>query len=268
MAYQLRLWAATLACLLASACATAPPAPPPLPLADLFSNARFAAPSQPVGADALFELSAPMAAYLNSKKFRSAVRKKGAEMGLVDALYDKQGLQLDYDASSTRDAAETFAARRGNCLSLVLMTAAFAKALKLDVTFQEVRLDPEWSRTGQLYIGSSHVNLNIVSSLLSTSSQPPNALTIDFIPPRQAGRQRTTVISENMIVAMFMNNRAAEELAVGRLDNAYWWARSAVMHEPRFVPAYNTLGVVYQKRGYDELAERVYTRRLASIHPN
>ena len=60
-----------------------------------------------------------------------------------------------------------------------------------------------------------------------------------------------------------MNNRAAEELASGRLDDAYWWARSAVQREPALVNAYNTLAIVYQRRGEKALAERVYKRALA-----
>ena len=148
MYLPLRLWAASLACLLATGCATAPVPPPSV--TDLFSDARFAAPSQRVSADRLFELSPQMQAYLNSDLFRGEVQRKGPEMGLVDALYDRQSLQLDYDGSITRTAAETFAAKRGNCLSLVVMTAAFAKALKLEVSFQDVKIDTEWSRNGKL----------------------------------------------------------------------------------------------------------------------
>jgi hypothetical protein len=46
---------------------------------------------------------------------------------LFDALYGNGRLRLDYDSAMTRNATEAFAARSGNCLSLVLMTAAFAR---------------------------------------------------------------------------------------------------------------------------------------------
>lgn len=267
MTHPLRLRAAhfaCMACILTAGCATAPPGPA-LATADLFSDARFGAPSQPVSADNLFALSGPMTAYLNSQTFRAELKRKGAEMGLVHALYDKQSLQLDYDSSVTRDAAATFAVKRGNCLSLVIMTAAFAKALKLDVSFQDVQVNTEWSRNGNLYVGSTHVNLSMVApwTLNTNGGEALNRITIDFIPSKQAGQQRTKRISENMVVAMYMNNRAAEELASGRLDDAYWWARSAVQREPALVNAYNTLAIVYQRRGEKALAERVYKRALA-----
>jgi Tfp pilus assembly protein PilF len=259
-----RLWVASLACLIAAGCATAPPSPAPL-VADLFQDSRFQAPSEAVDTSRLFALSAPMNAYLNSEIFRGEVSRKGAEMGLVDALYDRQRLQLEYDGSITRDAAATFAAKRGNCLSLVIMTAAFAKALKLDIAFQDVQIDTEWSRSGNLYVGNTHVNLSVVtpSTLNSNNGESMNRITIDFVPPPQAGQQRMTRITENMIVAMYMNNRAAEEFSKARLDDAYWWARGAVEREPGFVAGYNTLAVVYQKRGEHVLAERVYKRALA-----
>jgi Tfp pilus assembly protein PilF len=264
MKLSLRLWGASIACALAAGCATAPPGPPAV-INDLFSDARFGPPTQTIGAQRLFELSPSMLAYLNSDVFRGEVQRKGPEMGLVDALYDRQSLQLDYDGSLTRTAAETFAAKRGNCLSLVVMTAAFAKALKLDVSFQDVKIDTEWSRNGNLYMGNTHVNLSVVapSTLNTNNGESLNRITIDFVPPLQAGQQRMNRISENMIVSMYMNNRSAEEFAKGQIDNAYWWARAAVERDPSFVAAYNTLGVVYQKRGDTDLAERVYKRALA-----
>lgn len=271
MKHPIRAWAASrslLTCLtcmiMATGCATAPPGPAPV-ITDLFSDARFSPPTEPVGADKLFALSAPMTAYLNSPTFRAEVQRHGAEMGLVNALYDKQSLQLDYDGGMTRDAAATFAAKRGNCMSLVIMTAAFAKALKLDVAFQDVYVNTEWSRNGNLYVGSTHVNLSVGTPWTATAgtAEAPNRITIDFVPPLKTGQQRVKRISENMIVAMYMNNRAAEELASERLDNAYWWARAAVLREPVLVNAYNTLAIVYQRSGENALAERVYKRALA-----
>jgi hypothetical protein len=48
---------------------------------------------------------------------------------------------------------------------------------------------------------------------------------------------------------MFMNNRAAEELAQGRVHEAYWWLRGAHAQDPGFANLYNTLGVVYRHHG-------------------
>ncbi|MFP5390080.1 MAG: hypothetical protein ACLGI6_00830, partial [Gammaproteobacteria bacterium] len=78
-----RLWMAFMLAVLASACVTAPPAPPPP--SELFSDARFKAPTIPVNPEQLFTLSPAMRDYLHSAPFRAAVRQKGPERGLVDA---------------------------------------------------------------------------------------------------------------------------------------------------------------------------------------
>ncbi|PWF45097.1 tetratricopeptide repeat protein [Massilia glaciei] len=247
--------------LLAGCAGTAPR--PGAPVATLFADGRFAPPSEPVGADDLFALSPAMQAYLRSPAFTAQVRNKGVERGLVDALYQKGQLNLDYDASSTRNAAHTFATRSGNCLSLVIMTAAFAKALGANVYFQSVKTDPSWSRRQGLHLASYHVNLSFLKrSQYAASSDGYRMLTVDFLPSGEAAGYRTEPLTEARIVAMYLNNRAAEALARGQLEPAYWWARKAVEHDATFLAGYNTLGVVYQRHGDLPLAERVFRDAL------
>ena len=73
---------------------------------------------------------------------------QGAQAGLVDALYRRAQLKLEYDAATTKTAAEAFDARSGNCLSLVLMTAALAHELQLPVRYQSAYMEEAWSRNG------------------------------------------------------------------------------------------------------------------------
>jgi Tfp pilus assembly protein PilF len=233
-------------------------------LAPLFHDAAFQAPSAPVGAAALFDLSPEMRAYLHSPAFKTMLRQKGYDRGLVDALYAKGELKLEYDSTMTRTAAQAYAARAGNCLSLVIMTAAFAKELGMPVRYQSVEVDQSWSRNAGLYLASSHVNLSLGSRSagLFGRADAERLLTIDFLPPEDASRYRTQPLDEDDIVAMYMNNRAAESLVRDRLDDAYWWARAAVARRPSLGMAYNTLGVVYQRHGDSAQAERVYRAAL------
>jgi len=63
---------------------------------------------------------------------------------------------------------------------------------------------------------------------------------------------------------MFMNNRSVEALVLGRLDDAYAWAREAVRADPSFLAAQNTLGVVYLRRGALAQAGAVFAHMLAA----
>jgi Tfp pilus assembly protein PilF len=263
----MKTWAILLLFLLAG-CAGVPRGPDPQ-AAGLFKDAAFAAPSEKVDASDLFTLSPAMHDYLNSPSFTALLREKGSQRGLVAALA-KGDLKLEYDSSMTRTAAQTFAARSGNCLSLVIMTAAFARELGMQVRYQTVEVDESWSRNAGLYLVSSHVNLSLAKRQKELGHDPYGfrtydaeaLLTVDFLPPEDASRFHTLPLEEEDIVALYMNNRAAEALVQNRIDDAYWWARAAIVNRPRSTLAFNTLGVVYQRKGDPVQAEQVYRAAL------
>lgn len=236
-----------------------PAAPPPL-----FADASFKSPSEPVGARDLFTLSPAMRDYLHSPAFEAHLRSKGLERGLIDALYSKTDLKLEYESSRTRTAAETYAARAGNCLSLVIMTAAFARELGMTVHFRSVLADETWSRDGGIYLVSSHVNIALGHRRSPTlyDGTSERELVVDFLPPPDASRLRSRELEEDDIVALYLNNRAAESLVQGHVDDAYWWARAAVATHPPSAVAYNTLGVIYQRHGDLVMAERAFRAAL------
>jgi len=229
----------------------------------LFRDDVFAAPPERIRADDVFALSNDMKRYL-SGEVAGHLLAKGPQRGLIDALYDKTQLKLEYDAEMTRNASQTFAARAGNCLSLVIMSAALAKEIGLPVRYQKVFVDDTWSRSGDMYFASSHVNLtlgigHIGDRILDEQTAP---MTIDFLPAEDIRGRRMRTIGEETIVAMYMNNRAVESLAQGQLNNAYWWARRAIEHDPRFLSSYNTLGVIYRRHGNLQEAERILNHVL------
>jgi Tfp pilus assembly protein PilF len=228
-------------------CASAPPAQP---LVVALHDDLFARPAQPVRAADVFAVSPEMKSFLVNDIER-LVRQKGTRRGLFEALHDKAGLSLDYDAAQTRNAAEAFAARKGNCLSLVIMTAAFAKEMGLAVRFQNVFADETWSRNGNFYLSIGHVNVVIGGTRVEPGYgyYDRDEMVIDFLPPADIASLRYWAINESTIVAMYMNNRAVEALMAGDVNGAYWWAREAVTQDPHFLSALNTLGVVYRAHG-------------------
>jgi Flp pilus assembly protein TadD len=246
-----------------SACTTAPVVPD----TRLFRDELFAAPSQRIDAREVFALSEAMKRYLDTE-FAGALTR-GARQALIDSVSQGQ-LKLEYDSVMTRTAAEAFDARAGNCLSLVIMTAAFAKALGLEVQYNGAAVGDLWSRSGNIYFLNGHVNVTLGrrhsdSRLLYDAAE---LMTIDFLPGAEMRALRTRPIDEQTIVAMFMSNRAAEALVRGRLDDAYWLAREAMRQSPAFWGAYNTLGVIYLRRGLPEAAELAFRRVLQNEPDN
>jgi len=232
-----------------SGCAVQPVAPP---RADVFLDAAFKPASMQIDPDAALQLSPAMQRFAETE-MAAEIRKKGVRDGLIDALYTKGRLQLDYDSEITRTAAEAFDARRGNCMSLVMMTAAFARHLKLPVRLNSVYLEESWTRNNGIFFVAGHVNISLGRAQSAgprvTVFGEPELLTIDFLPPQEIRRHRSRAVDESTILAMFMNNRAAEALMQGRVDDAYWWARAAIQMDSRWLAAYNTLAVLYRRKG-------------------
>ncbi len=201
---------------------------------------------------------------------QKAISRREPRQALLAALYQNQALRLQYDDSQTRTAAQAFEQRKGNCLSLVLMTAAFAKHLGLPITYQAVEVDENYERRGGLHLSSGHVNIVLERPLLALrrgGAAEDADLVVDFLPGREVAGARTRVISEATLLAMFHNNRAAELLAHGQLSDSYWSARRAVLQAPGFVAAMNTLGVVYTRAGLLQGAEQAY-RQVLKAEPN
>jgi tetratricopeptide (TPR) repeat protein len=246
---------AVLALAALAGCAVEPVAPP---RTDVFVDAAFQPPSVRIDPQEALTLSPAMRRFAETE-MASEIRLKGQRDGLIDALYTKGRLQLDYDSEITRTAAEAFDAKRGNCMSLVLMTAAFARHLNMPVRFNSVYLEESWTRANNIFFVAGHVNISLSRPLAtatrSTVFGDPEILTIDFLPPEQVRKNRSRVVDESTILAMFLNNRAAEALTAGRIDDAYWWARAAIMTDSRWLAAYNTLAVLYRRKGMFEQAE-------------
>lgn len=245
-----------------AACAT-PSAPRPEAPAALFADSLFGAPAEEVGARDIFALSEDMRRYAQVE-MAALIRKHGAQGALIEALYRNGHLKLEYESAVTRNAAQAFDARAGNCLSLVILTAAFARELGLQVRYQSAYLEETWSRKGNLLLRSGHVNITLGRRIADHGLNPfPQDMTIDFLPQEELRNLRTVEIPESLVVAMFMNNRAVEALVRERLDDAYAWARAAVRADASFLAAQNTLGVVYLRRGALGQAGVVFSHVLA-----
>ena len=255
----MKAWAAMLVSMLLAACASTPPMPPST---DLFHDELFAAASAPIDPGAALAMSPDMRRYLTSRLV-TRMRPTDRRRQLIDALYHGD-LKLEYDAAMTRTAAQAFEARSGNCLALVMMTAAFAKEMGLTVRYQAVVGEEAWGRAEDLYIGIGHVNLVL-------EDQSPQSgvhfvqlpLVVDFLPPQDARVLNTHEIEERTVVAMYLNNRAVESLTQGHIDDAYWWAREAVRTDAGLLAAHVTLAVVYRTRHHAALSEQVLARVAA-----
>jgi tetratricopeptide (TPR) repeat protein len=252
---------ALLLCVLLGACATG--GAPSADSRHLLDDSLFAAPSVQVSAEGVMALNPAMREVLRTEVL-PVVRGNDPRRALVHALQRGGLLRLEYDSEVTRTAAEAFDARAGNCLSLVLMTAAFAREAGLPVRFQKVITEDAWARSDGLVFAIGHVNLAMgrLSGRPFADGLGPDWLIVDFYPDQDLRRQRVEVLSEKRVLALYMNNKAAEALAAGRVDDAYAWVRAAIGQDPALASSFNLLGVVYGQRGHWTQADRALAEAL------
>ena len=216
---SLKRWAtcaASLSALMLAGCAGLNGAVPAVPVPEhLFHDAWFQPPATPVRADAVLALSPAMRAFMVSDIAHLARRENSPQRALIQALYTPNLLRLEYDATMTRDTAQAFDARSGNCLSLVLMTAAFARALDREGNFHSADSEETWSRRGNLLVRSSHVNVSLAPRLLSQGTRrDPALLTVDFLAAQELQGLRTRDIGQATVLAEVVEQKVQKRIPI------------------------------------------------------
>lgn len=226
-----------------------------------FDDGRFAAGRFEISEAAVVEESAAMRRFVEDTLRRKA-KLLGPVKGLVSTLNDTTLFGFRYDPDLTRTAAETFATRSGNCLSIALMTASLAEMIGLEVEFQSVQV-PETQITANdapdLLRVVGHVNLRVSER---SSSRIRHWTTIDFLVPENGAAYRVRPVDRSRVVALYFNNKAVDALVDGDHARAYWWVRASLRADPGSSVALNTLGVVWMRLGESVRAQAAFAQAV------
>lgn len=245
-------------------CATQPPAEP-VPDALARGDAAFGMQALPqLDAQALFALPPDLQQLLQGPELR-ALSSAQRLSALLDAVFGADRKRFGYGAEQSTPAAQTWAQRRGDCLSLTILTYAGARALGLDAQMQEVRVPAVYERRAGLDFVNRHVNVAVRlrnRSPIEDVLQMQTAV-IDF-EPLLTGGERGRPLSEAAVVARFYNNLGSQALAAGDTQRAYGLYRAAIAADPSYGAAHGNLALLLQQRGLLPEAERLL-RRAASL---
>jgi len=232
---------------------------------NLFADNQFAKPDNLLQPSNIFTLTAQQQDWLDRLIVND--RKKSVTEQIINKVLKRDYASFDYDNSYTRTATQTLAMGQGNCLSMVIMTAAIAKHFDIEFKVQDIKNAPMWDRDGGLYLINGHVNIQLkndrgVSDGNTFEFFRAPYITLDFLNLATRRHLSKRVISERRLKAMYYVNLAADAMVVQHWDNAYWLLRQALEVEPGYSTAWNSLGVLYRRNDLLDLAEGAYKQAM------
>ncbi|MBK0391713.1 tetratricopeptide repeat protein [Ramlibacter algicola] len=242
---------AVFALLLLAGCATRPlpAALPDLQPALARGDQAYAMTQLPsVDPAVLFALPPDLAASIARERMRT-VSHKARLIALLDLLYGPDRRAFTYGAPTSTDAAQTWAAKRGDCLSLTLLTYASARAMGLNAQMQEVRVPAIYERRSGVDFVNRHVNVavHLRNDTMQDMMRTQVAM-LDF-EPQLTGGELGHALDERGMVARFHNNLGGQALAAGDAPRAYAHYRAAIAADPEYGAAQSNLAVLLEQRG-------------------
>jgi Flp pilus assembly protein TadD len=207
----------------------------------------------PVAADEVLLVNPEMQAFLDRHVARRASSASRLRQ-LARAILDTKSLGLQYD-ETTRTAADTFRARRGNCLSFSSMFLAMARGVGLRAHYQEVDIPPDWTLRQEVLVLNRHVNV-----LVEVGRDGAQVVDFNLDGFRSSDDQRR--VSDARALTHHDNNLAIEHMQAGDAATAFLYFRRAVHRDPSFSPAWTNLGTLYLRKGHTAHAEAAYLRAL------
>jgi Flp pilus assembly protein TadD len=173
---------------------------------------------------------------------------------LLHFMLDADALGIVYDESATYSVAQTYAARRANCLSLTLVFLAIAREAGLEAQPQEIQDTLAWHRDETTIYRNSHVNarVHVNSRHLTVDASGDTLISVD----------KPTVVSEQRLLAHYFNNLSMDQLARGDPVTGLDLMALALAQDPTYAPLWSNAGVLRVHLGDTEGARRAYLKAL------
>jgi tetratricopeptide (TPR) repeat protein len=174
---------------------------------------------------------------------------------LMDFLFQQSGLNMQYDADATLTVEQAYRLRKANCLTFTLLTVALAHEAGLDAHGQEFDDVVAWRVGGDVVYRFNHVNAGVVIG--------GSRYTVDVARDVVVTRDSPRPISDQRLLALYYNNRAAELIARALPAAAAPYMTMALQLAPRYASGWANAGVLQLQQGDPRAAERDYLKALA-----
>jgi len=164
----------------------------------------------------------------------------------------------------TYDATTAMRLNKGNCMSLAILTTAYAKLIGLDFSYRKVSTLPVYTQKNDIILSSSHVQTLIYDPEFVTDDNyiyfSTPAVVIDYFPSKN--NRKGKKFSYETFLAMYYKNIAADALANQNLQKSFRYANTAYKLDSENVATINLLAVIHRRAGDIETAEAIYKAGL------
>ena len=162
--------------------------------------------------------------------------------------------------SETLLATKALEEKRGNCLSLAMLTTSLARLANVSVGYELMETPPVYDKKGNTILKSEHVR----SLLFSHRESRINGYTSVFRPVIRIdyftiGRSKVErQVTEPQFIAMYYRNKAAEAIVENRLTDAFALVSKSLEFTNKNAQAVNMLALIYERLGFQKDAEAMY----------
>ena len=205
---------------------------------------------------------------LIDKHVRRTTDQRITTSSLLKYIFAPENQSLNYATGATLTAEQTFNEKDANCLSLSIMAYSMARHVGLESQFQQVFIPEYWSSDNGYSLLTGHVNLRLKRSnehsiaLSTTIYDTVGDLIVDFNPSSLRNKFATKIISEDVILAMYYNNKGAAAMVNQQYNLAYSYFTEAIAHAPGYTSSFGNLGVLYRINNDLAKAEIAYNHAL------
>ncbi len=177
---------------------------------------------------------------------------------MVDFMFDKGGLNLQYRADATNTVAEAYRTREVNCLSFTMMAVALAREAGMKAQGQQIDRVLAWNLVGDVVMQSLHANAVVSIEDRNLQVKGDRDFVLDIASSGLYTQDYIVhgfKVQDDRLLASFYGNRAMDLLAKGHLSEAKAWLDKALEFDPEEAVLWNNAGVLSQRMGDDDAAE-------------
>lgn len=198
-------------------------------------------------------------AFFNQPKFSKTPRHERVA-SYLSLIMD----QFEY-SENTYTASQTLEFRSGNCLSLSLLTTAYAQLASVDIDYHLLERNPVYSLHSNILVESEHIRAVLNERVPSGSDEGFSLIkkiVIDFFD--SSGYEFRDHLSVTDQVSLYYSNRAVELMLDKRYAESLAYVQRAVDLSPKNFSAINTAAILLSRKGEVQTAERLYRHGLES----